>query len=388
MSEANPFGVRERGWVLARLGDVAEIRNELRTPLSKAEREQMPGAFPYYGPTGILDSIDRFRFAGTHVLVGEDGDHFLKFRDRAVAVRAVGRFNVNNHAHVIRGTKTCLTEWLYYRFVHADWTSYLTRQGVARYKLTKQALGSLPIWLPPVTEQRKVAAMMGTWDEAVGKLELLIRTKLRKHRELRHQMVGGHKRLHGFRERWRVRHFGDLAEQVRLRNQGRLDGGRLFGVTRTDGLVPMPANRRGRSTDRCQLVRDNWFAYNPMRLNIGSLARWRRKEDIMVSGDYVVFRCHEDELSPAYFDHVRHTPRFQHFVRQRGAGSVRVRVLFDDLGRFRFGCPKLSEQCSIAEALDHGEDEIWQIEQQREATDRQRRGLIQHLMSGKMRVES
>ncbi len=49
-------------------------------------------------------------------LIGEDGDHFLKWRSQPMTLLAEGKFNVNNHAHLVKGTKN-LTEWFYWYFV-------------------------------------------------------------------------------------------------------------------------------------------------------------------------------------------------------------------------------------------------------------------------------
>lgn len=66
-------------WVLTTVGDVCVIRNDLRKPISTEERKKMKGKYPYYGPTGILSYINEFRVQGEVALIGEDGDHFLKF---------------------------------------------------------------------------------------------------------------------------------------------------------------------------------------------------------------------------------------------------------------------------------------------------------------------
>jgi type I restriction enzyme, S subunit len=80
---------------------------------------------------------------------------------------------------------------------------------------------------------------------------------------------------------------------------------------------------------RYKLVRRNWFAYNPMRLNIGSIARWTGESDILVSPDYVVFKCLEHAehgIDPAYLDHFRQTDGWESFVTEGGDGGVRVRI--------------------------------------------------------------
>src|SRR3990172_7053571 len=108
-------------------------------PISQTVREKMAGTFPYYGPTSIQGYINEYRVEGEYALIGEDGDHFLKWQDQPMTQLVAGRFNVNNHAHLIKGTKN-LTAWFYYYFSRRDLTPYLTRQGAGRFKLTEGTL--------------------------------------------------------------------------------------------------------------------------------------------------------------------------------------------------------------------------------------------------------
>ncbi|HRX83029.1 MAG TPA: restriction endonuclease subunit S, partial [Pirellulaceae bacterium] len=173
--ELQRLGVDEvpQGWELSTVGAECSIRNELRFPLSVEVRREMAGQYPYYGPTGILDGINEYRIDGEYALIGEDGDHFLDVSSKSQTLRVDGRFNVNNHAHVIAGTDSCTIDWFFFFFQHRDISHSLTRQGAGRFKLTKAALEKLPILLPPVGEQRKIVEILRTWDQAVDKLEAL-----------------------------------------------------------------------------------------------------------------------------------------------------------------------------------------------------------------------
>lgn len=137
------------GWEVVELGDVAEVHNERRLPIRAEQRALNPGQYPYYGATGKLDSINEYRFDGDYALVGEDGDHFLKYAVWSMTQRVSGRFNVSNHAHAITGTSRCLTDWVFHYFRHRDIRPFLTKQGSGRLKLKKATLLALPMALPP-----------------------------------------------------------------------------------------------------------------------------------------------------------------------------------------------------------------------------------------------
>jgi len=144
------------GWRMSTIGESAIIENQLRKPINSAKRATMKGEYPYFGPTGILDYINEYQVEGEYVLIGEDGDHFLKFDTWNMTQLIRGRFNVNNHAHLLRGTEICRTEWIFQYFKHRNITPYLSRQGSGRLKLQKSVLEIIPIVIPPLQEQDSI----------------------------------------------------------------------------------------------------------------------------------------------------------------------------------------------------------------------------------------
>ncbi len=189
---------------------------------------------------------------------------------------------------------------------------------------------------------------------------------------LMQQLLTGKKRFAGFKGKWKKVALGDVAKNVADQNKGRMGTTSLYGVTKADSVVPMRDHVKGESFDRCKRVETDWFAYNPMRINIGSIARWQGAETVMVSGDYVVFRCHPDKLLPAYLEHLRQSWTWQSFVTRGGNGSVRIRIYFSGLAAF----------------LDTADQQLSLLRTQRTALDQQKRGLMQRLLTGKLRVKT
>ena len=168
-----------RGWSASTVGESCLIEDRLRKPINAAERAMIRGEYPYYGPTGILDHINEYRADGEYVLIGEDGDHFLKFDSWNMTQHVRGRFNVNNHAHVLRGTEMCRTEWIYQFFKHRDITPVLSRQGSGRLKLQKGVLEKMPITIPPLEIQDEILGFFRGIDSAFISInEHLEKTKL------------------------------------------------------------------------------------------------------------------------------------------------------------------------------------------------------------------
>ena len=154
-------------WDFSRIKDCCIVENNKRKPINANQRRLIKGIYPYYGPTGIIDYINEYRLCGSYVLIGEDGDHFLKYKDWSMTQLVSGKFNVNNHAHIIKGTNYCSTEWIYYFFKHRNIFSFLTRQGAGRYKLNKASLLDLPLAIPKIQEQKEIVIKLTSVDKIV-----------------------------------------------------------------------------------------------------------------------------------------------------------------------------------------------------------------------------
>lgn len=264
----------------------------------------------------------------------------------------------------------------------------ITSSGTKVHHTSPAKLLDIEAPLPPLPEQRKIADILTTWDGALEKLDALIAAKDRRKQALMQQLLTGRRRLGSDKSPWPVIRLGDVARNVADANKGRMGGELLYGVTKADGVVPMREHVKGANFARCKHVEPNWFAYNPMRINIGSIARWQGDQTVMVSGDYVVFRCLEKKLLPAFLDHFRQTERWEYFMKVAGNGSVRVRIYFRDLAELRFPCPPIEEQKAIADLLDTCDAELYLLRRQRDALDLQKRGLMQRLLTGKIRVKT
>lgn len=141
-------------WEVKRVRHVFNIENNLRTPIDRQSRIEMEGEYRYFGPTGVLNLIDRYNVEGMYFLLGEDGDHFLKFKEKSMTILVDGQFNVNNHAHLLRSKTDILTKWGCLYFEHKDLFPWLIKQGVGRYKLQKTVLSDIPVVVPPESEQQ------------------------------------------------------------------------------------------------------------------------------------------------------------------------------------------------------------------------------------------
>lgn len=203
-------GVIPDMWRCYQIHECLSICNHERKPISEDVRKTIPGPYPYYGPTQAQGYIATYESKGPAVLIGEDGDHFLKYKDREMTMYVDGKYTVNNHAHVLRGTELCETEWFYYAYQHKSLFDAITRQGAGRYKLTKEALIKLPLQCPPIEEQRKIISILTTQDKVIDLKEKLLGEKQRQKKYLMQQLLTGKKRLPGFSGQWEIKDFNQV----------------------------------------------------------------------------------------------------------------------------------------------------------------------------------
>ena len=176
--------------------------------------------------------------------------------------------------------------------------------------------------------------------------------------------------------------LGDVTEECRARNGHKHLVTSVMGVTKADGIVPMEARLIAADIARYKLVQHDWFAYNPMRLNIGSIARWRGQNEILVSPDYVVFKCltdSESSIAPGFLDHFRQTKTWEEFVTEGGDGSVRVRIYYKDIARVALVLPPFPEQQKIADCLSSVDELIAAQARKMDALKAHKKGLMQQL---------
>ncbi|MCP4168384.1 MAG: restriction endonuclease [Chloroflexi bacterium] len=141
------------------LDRVCDFLDHHRVPVKESERK--PGPYPYYGANGQQGWIDGFIFDEPLVLLAEDGGHFGS-QTRPIAYKIVDKSWVNNHAHVLRPKPNIDIDYLHRVLSFYDVSKFVT--GTTRLKLTKAKAADMPIPLPPLVEQQRIAGILGRAD--------------------------------------------------------------------------------------------------------------------------------------------------------------------------------------------------------------------------------
>mgnify|MGYP003305387425 CR=1 FL=1 len=249
-----------------------------------------------------------------------------------------------------------------------------------------------PFAVPPMEEQRKIAEILGVWDEAIEKQSRLIeKLELRK-RALMQRLLTGRTRLSGFNTPWQKVKFKQIFEKKNITLGANNTALEVLSVTK-EGIVSQKEyfnkDIASEDTSKYLLVEKGDLAMSGLNFWMGSCHILTKYDKGIISPAYKVFK-----VSKIY-----NLPFMIHFVQSHtfkyslvgcsviGASIVRRNLDKEMLDEWCYLIPSLPEQKAIAEVLTTAEDEIATHRKKLDTLRLQKRGLMQQLLTGKTRVK-
>ena len=369
-------------WKAKPLGSCIEVFDSCRRPVTKKDR--VLGPYPYYGASGIVDYVDSYIFEGLHVLVAEDGEN-LRSRKLPIAYLADGRFWVNNHAHVLRANDENDTRFLSYMIESLDLSGFIT--GSTQPKLSQAALLSIPLRLPKLAEQRRIAGVLGALDD---KIDLL-----------NHQRTLCRKLGLAYTERL-TRDSANVPLEYYTRSISR-------GVTpkyyKNEEETPIHVLNQ-----RC--VRDGWVSLNSARLmlprrrekkaamaefgdllvnstgqgTLGRVGRWSHQAPIYADSHMTIVKADPQRIYPILLPYLVFP--LQSEIEQMAEGSTgQTELSPSNLGSLKVPFIRFEEQGTVAAQLLALEEMAHHCSIETRILTELRDTLLPELMSGRMRVD-
>jgi type I restriction enzyme S subunit len=282
------------------------------------------------------------------------------------------------------------SEYLYF-FLQTQTRFFRERlaPGVGQPNLNTELIGSVPIALPPESEQGKISQILQRCDAAQEKIEAIAAAKAERKRGLMQQLLTGQTRFKEFKgERWRTYRLGELfTERIEI---GRTDLP-LVAITGQNGVVPRDSltKRDNSSEDKSKYLRitPGDIGYNTMRMWQG-VAGLSQIEGI-VSPAYTI--CIPSKQIDAQFAaYLFKTAPMIHAFHRNSQGLVddTLSLKYHNFARIHVTIPAVPEQKRIAAVLAACDVEIKLLEKQLEALKEQKRGLMQKLLTGEIRVKT
>lgn len=151
---------------------------------------------------------------------------------------------------------------------------------------------------------------------------------------------------------WSMVRLGDVLQEQKARaGSPNADDFPLLGVSNSGGLHRTTKPRIA-DMSRYLLVKHRWFAYNPMRINVGSVGLAETPDLAgVISPDYVVFSC-TDRIEPALLYRFLRSRTGLQAIGLETAGSVRERLYFESLARITLSLPPIEEQRRIVARIE------------------------------------
>lgn len=261
-------------------------------------------------------------------------------------------------------------------------------QGVVRGNIGQGDLKVISFILPPTEEQDRMVSVLETWDQSIEKLTKKIEIKKQIKKNLKQKLLTGKQRLNGFEKEWQVSKLGNFITGVSARNK-KLEEKRVLSVTNKRGFV-LPENQFARviaSTDlsNYKVIHKGDFAFNPSRINVGSIARLDDYDAGILSPMYVAFKVNKS-ISSDYLSQWIFTSEANGKIRNCASGSVRESVDFKSFCSIKIRLPEYEEQIKITEILMSADKEIAVLEQKVNLFKTQKKYLLNNLITGTIRT--
>lgn len=348
---------------------------------------------PYLLDSKIEKNIDDMFLKNGDVIITDASE------DYEGIAKSVEITNINNEK-VVAGLHTIVLRPIK-NIVAIGYGSYLLQMPITSKKLksisqgTKvisisfQLIKDLDIFLPPIKEQEKIVEILELWDKAIETTKKLIEQKKLQKKYLMQKLLTGKIRLKGFNDKWKNNLLQDLLFEENKRNHKNLVE-KVFSITKSRGFVEsseyFSKEVASKDISNYKIVNFGNFAYNPARLNIGSIAKLKINDKVVVSPMYVVFSINTKLLNSNWFEFFIGTYEFNKKVNLSSQGSVRKTVDFSIFKKNKILLPTIKEQKAIADILLTVDKQIDLLEQKLSNLELQKKGLMQKLLTGEIRV--
>lgn len=288
------------------------------------------------------------------------------------------------------------------------WLSYVLASSYSRYTLSKLATGTsgsmknitkgellgLKIIIPPLSEQKKIAQILSTWDKAISTTEQLLANSQQQKKALMQQLLTGKKRLLDesgvrFGGEWKRIVFGGLIKEVKKEKVNEPNAYELLtvklhckGVVRT-GKFPN-ATKRGRPYFKRYAGE---LIIGRQNLHNGGIAIVSKECDGLIASNAISSFEVRRNSNLNFILSVMSTDNFRYRVNSLSGGTGQKEIGVKDLLSLSTKVPCFGEQQKIASVLMSANQKIEYLQQKIQVLKQEKKALMQQLLTGKKRVK-
>lgn len=384
-------------WHFIKLGEACAFSQGVQIDLEKQKAEPFFGGIPFLRIENYTQSSTDIRYIpeslSKNKVICEDDVVVVRYGATAGFVGKGLKGVLANNLFKVEPRADLLTkQFLFIKLKEPKAFRYFQNAmfGGAMPALSFSMVSPFKILLPPLEEQKKIAEILGTWDRAIEELTDLIAEKKELKRGLMQRLLTGSQRLPGFSKTWKKIKCADvLFERKTYLPKGK----ELEHVSLTkEGVVPKTARYERDFLVRAEekeykITKFNDICYNPANLKFGVICR-NTYGDGIFSPIYVTFEI--KNIDSVFLGFIVKTHMFQGRALRYEQGTVyeRMAVSAEDLLKMKLEVPADSaEQKAIADVLSKADSEIDLLNQRLDVLKEQKRGLMQKLLTGEIRVK-
>ena len=378
-----PVGIIPEEWEVRKLGEICTNFKSGQSITSP--RISYSDKYPVYGGNGLRGYTHSFTHSGDHILIGRQGALCGNINF------VTGENFISEHAIAV---KTDLNNDIRFWALKLDYLD-LNRlsESSAQPGLSVEKLIKLKVSIPPLLEQKIIAEILTMWDVAIEKQTLLIeKLELRK-RGLMQQLLTGKKRLKGFDGEWRKVCYSEIVKEINSKlkwNDEELY--KLVSVRRRSGGLFERESLYGKEiqTKNLRPIITGDFLISKMQIVHGASGLVTEEfNDMKISGSYVILNSkNKNILDMCYFNLWSQMPHFYHqaFISSYGVHIEKMTFSLDTFLSFGMTLPPIKEQKAIIKVISVVDKEIHVAKEKLEQLNKQKKGLMQVLLTGKKRV--
>ena len=295
------------------------------------------GKYNLYGSTGIIGKTDEACYEGNLVLVARVGANagFLQIINEPCGI--------TDNTLIIKSKKVD-AQYIYYFLLHFNLNRLIFGSG--QPLITGSMLKKVKISLGNIQEQNKLTRLLSLLDERIATQSKIIEDL----KKLKSAII----EIEYTPNTKTTSHIGNVIEQISKRNKNNAIQN-VLSVSNRQGFIKQSDQFENRNvasedTSNYKIVEKNDFAFNPARINVGSIARLTTFEKGIVSPMYICFRTQEN-VAPEYIDFFFESKHFYCEIQKRLEGSVRQCLSFEGLCNIPLSLPSFEMQQLIGKRL-------------------------------------
>lgn len=374
----------------------AKYLMRIETGSRNTEHKTDAGKYPFFVRSQKIEHIDTYHYDCEAVLTAGDGVGTGK-----VFHYYIGKFDAHQRVYVMSDFKG-ITGRFFYNYFSENFgnevSKYTAKSSVDSVR--RDMIAEMLIPIPPIPEQERIAEVLSDVDSMISLLEKLIAKKKAVKQGAMQELLTGKKRLPGFDREWNKINLAKKSKiKARIGWQGLttneyLDSGYSYLVTGTDfvnGKIDWDnchyvAKDRFDQDKNIQIQNDDILITKDGSLGKTALVKGLDKPATLNSGVFVI-RPIQESYDPAFVYYILSSFVFKDFLDHLSAGSTIIHLYQKDISKFEFLMPPtIEEQTAIASIFLDMDNEIEALERKLEKTRQIKQGMMQQLLTGKIRL--